>query len=533
MGNALLLPGGDAQVSRASPLSRLSNSVSGAVLGLILYVATVALIAWNEGDYVSQKAVLASAESAVETFACNDTRMARGGHALVFLQGCALANLPLWSDSSNFDFGEDSRGAWMATTLEMWQWKEALTQSPRHCDQPSYSSSCRVRGCTAGYIFPDSTLDPPSTGACNPSTMPSTPAGGKRLAADGVVSAGAVTLNRAQIQQMASSRPLMPHNAPLSLEYDVALPVATLTPENARLSSNGVTTVRQGSAPRIGDVEASFAIAAATEVTLLAAVNAQGMMVPWRSQVESATGGASGSGTSINRLAEGSISLEDLLLAMHDELEERVWGLRLLCLLLSCLSLFLVLSPAAAAPRTCLPCIGQLIGELAGSVVCCASLLLGLSTFLITTALCWLWFRPAVALPLLLIAALLIAFLVRLRRRRGMMHHAAVAGGFAGRGREGFLAQQQLLPFGVAPSSHTVGGRAGGASSYHHDEGSGCCYPSLGSSAGMAPAGGCCAQQGMVIPQAVAVAVPMGQPVQMDEAVPTGQPVPPLGHSVA
>ena len=162
---------GDARVSREGPFARLTSSIHGALFGIVLYVATIALIAWNEGDYVTQKAVLASAESAVEVFACNDTRVHHDGQALVFLEGCTLGHLPLWKSSSGgFDFGGDSVGAWMETKIEMWQWKEtehsskredtdggrttvrwwthraawraSLTPSPRHCDQPGYSSAC-------------------------------------------------------------------------------------------------------------------------------------------------------------------------------------------------------------------------------------------------------------------------------------------------------------------------------------------------------------------------------------------------------
>ncbi len=74
----------------------------------------------------------------------------------------------------------------------------------------------------------------------------------------------------------------------------------------------------------------------------------------------------------------------------------KVWMIRVVSLLLFFISPYLVLQPIALAPEI-VPCIGQMIADLVGCAVCCASLLIGFSTFLLVTALCWIWFRPSVA----------------------------------------------------------------------------------------------------------------------------------------
>ena len=117
--------------------------------------------------------MVAQAAAAAIQFPCDSGGSTpNDGKTLVFLQGCNLGGLPVWSGATDFHY--EASGAWLSTTVEMFQWREtkhteehrdgsggkttvawythsrawsaAVEASPTHCDQPDYSAGCGVRG---------------------------------------------------------------------------------------------------------------------------------------------------------------------------------------------------------------------------------------------------------------------------------------------------------------------------------------------------------------------------------------------------
>ena len=66
--------------------------------------------------------------------------------------------------------------------------------------------------------------------------------------------------------------------------------------------------------------------------------------------------------------------------------------------------------------------------ELVGRAVCCASLLVGLSWFLLVTGACWVWFRPLVGVPLMLVGLGLVGGLLHDRKKRRAQRPPALLG---------------------------------------------------------------------------------------------------------
>ena len=170
------------------------------------------------------------------------------------------------------------RGAWLDVSVEMYQWEEhrhsrtikdssgggsstvmwwthaavwssRLIASPTHCDRASSSQPCRVSHCTGGYSFPESTQRVPSTGACNPSSMPSSPVGGKSFARERTVLLGPVSIDAAQLRMLTSGRTVVPsHLRQQRLDEVVNLPLAAVSPKNSYWNGREAVTVptRQG-----------------------------------------------------------------------------------------------------------------------------------------------------------------------------------------------------------------------------------------------------------------------------------------------
>ena len=527
-------------------MSRICDSLAASVLGCFLFLVALVWSAWSEGHYVTQLEVIQSARAAAVQYSCDSPDIVgTPQNELIFLEGCSLSNLPTWTDTQTdgFDYGDDASGAWFRSSTSMWQWtqtehsetqgsgdskrtyrwwthravwKDRLLDSPTECDQPSYDAACRVPACRSGYEYPASTMSPPSAGACNPSVWPASPPPGTRYAPDGSVSVNAqnsVTLNSEQLRQLTSSRVVSPTNVPSTLGAAVPLPVERLSPSNTRrTASGGVTTMGDSSIPRIGDVTTTFTVASATHATLLAAVNAQGKMVPWHAGV---TARVPGSPTTVNKLAEGSVSRAELLDVMDGELLEGVWAMRVLTLIMFVLSTYLALRPIAVAP-TAVPCIGPMVGDLLGCAVGCAAVVLGCSSFLTVTALCWIAFRPGVGIVLLLLALLLAGGFWRLSLRRRRRQRAAGA-------LTGPLTQTQMPEdnCGTRWSDGSVEGPNGNRVYPQQQQPPAAvampvASPLMDGTHGMYPSGG--------VSLAVAEAVPMGQAVVMQEVVPLGLP---------
>ena len=106
----------------------------------------------------------------------------------------------------------------------------------------------------------------------------------------------------------------------------------------------------------MGDTRVRWAVSAASEASVLAAVGAGGVMVPWRSGVRAKVAGLK---QTLNELREGAVPLDEFFDALHAEAAGQVWALRLLSLFLFWLGLVLFTRPIAIAPDF-VSCIGRL-----------------------------------------------------------------------------------------------------------------------------------------------------------------------------
>jgi len=423
-------------VTHQSFASRMCGGLCGSLFGVAIYLLTFLLAGWNEGAYISGLEVLEHAYEVVDEHPCNAASLPQDG-SLVFLEGCQLAGLPEWP-AGEFQLSGPRTGAWFETAVEMYQWREVqhsetrkdavgggsttvywysherrwfstAQPSPQNCDQSRPTDPCKPSTeCHAGQ------------GHCNP-PLPASPLSGKQTAQTGAIRVGeAARLNSAQLGQLKSRRPLTPASEVLRGE-PATLPLASLLPRNCRWDGAWATSAPPGG-PRVGDTRVRWAVSAASEASVLAAVGAGGVMVPWRSGVRAKVAGLK---QTLNELREGAVPLDEFFDALHAEAAGQVWALRFLSLFLFWLGLVLFTRPIAIAPDL-VPCIGPAIGDLAGCLLALAALAAALTTSLLVTAFFWLWFRPAVGVPLLLLALAAGCLMLRLRRRASRGKRARV-----------------------------------------------------------------------------------------------------------
>ena len=109
----------DVVVTRRSWLNRLGDSLMGALIGLILVIAAVAMLWWNEGRSAWRIETLSEGRDAVVSVAAAKLDAGNDGK-LVHISGAANAAKRLTDD----EFGVSVNALRLKRTVEMYQWQQ-------------------------------------------------------------------------------------------------------------------------------------------------------------------------------------------------------------------------------------------------------------------------------------------------------------------------------------------------------------------------------------------------------------------------
>ena len=167
-------------------------------------------------------------------------------------------------------------------------------------------------------------------------------------------------------------------------------------------------------APRTGDMRLTWAVNAAQEASVAAAVGADGRFTPWQSSIRCPS---SASITSFQQLLEGGKTHSQLIQYAEDALATSTWVGRFASLLFMVIGYFMLFQPLSVAPDI-IPCIGPFIGGAVGCVIFFVSILCGMAMWLLVTAICWMFFRPLVGVPMFCGSVGMVALAVHAQRRQ-------------------------------------------------------------------------------------------------------------------
>lgn len=107
------------EVTSVSWFGRIKRSVGAVVIGLVLIVAMIVLLFWNEGRAVTTARSLAEGASAVVSVPADRVDAANDGK-LIHVSGAVTTN----ATPSDPDFGIAAQGIRLVRGVEMYQWKE-------------------------------------------------------------------------------------------------------------------------------------------------------------------------------------------------------------------------------------------------------------------------------------------------------------------------------------------------------------------------------------------------------------------------
>lgn len=358
------------KTSRVSWGQRLMQSIAGVVGGMVLVLAAVGGLWWNEGRAVNTAKGLKEGAAAVTTVSPDRVDPSNTGQ-LVHISGQAVSQDTLRDPL----LGVAETAIALIREVEMYQWQEerrtetrtAVGGSEERVTTYNYKPDWSSRHIDSSRFYQAATHR-------NPAVFPIE---SETRRADNVA-LGAFRLSPALIAQIRESRPYA-----LGAEQVASLPERFR--ERANTDQPGWLYIGDPMLPEIGDMRIRLQIVRDQPVSVLA-----------RQIDNTFEAHASSHGTTIQRLMPGILSAEAMFDQMVRENTMMTWGLRFGGLLMMMIGFGLILKPIKVTFDV-LP----MLGSIAGAGIGVISLVLGLVLSLSTIALAWLFYRPLLSIVLI------------------------------------------------------------------------------------------------------------------------------------
>lgn len=377
--------------------SRMSSSIGGVCIGVLLFFGSGGLLFWNEGRAVKRQADLdegrgiyvdigfVSSDSVIDT--------TKNGN-LVYVFGELNSN-----NSTLYDelFGLDAAdvGALKYHRIsEMYQWKE---ESSSRTESTSGGGTKTVTEYSYRKVWSESLISSSSfkkSGYNNPSTL--LVDGLYILAED--VSLGTYDLGNSILQDFNwytdwYSPPVDESNIQFS-GY-----TTTVFSDEVMIEKNPGTT-------QIGDTRVHFEVVL-PDIVSIVAMQSYSVSDDTQSLVPYITEG----GRELYLTSRGEKSAEALFQEAEDANTTLTWILRAVGFALMVLSITIVLAPLSVFFDV-IPLCGNLIGDCVGGISCCISLIISIPVTLLVISIAWIFYRPifAIGAAVMLVLLLVIFF---------------------------------------------------------------------------------------------------------------------------
>ena len=373
--------------------SRLGSSIKGIVTGLVLFVVGFPLLFWNEGNTIKTRKALEEGEGACVSLESNQTVDPEMNGKLVHVSGRAETEEVL----SDAIFGVSDKAIRLERVVEMYQWRE----DSRTTEKKNVGGSV-TQTTTYSYrqVWTDEVLDSSDyheAGHDNPGVKEFE--NERQQAA--FVSFGAFTLAPEQISRIGGAQAFVfPQGYTCAVDRVTVQGNYIYVPNSeTRLNEkNNRNVVAQ---PRIGDMRVSFRIVRPHDISIVAVQNGD-------------TFGAyvAKNGKKVSLLSDGVKSREEMFADAQSANTFMCWILRLVGFLLMLFGIKAVLKPISVLGDV-LPFVGDIL-EIGIGIVAFA---IAAPCALVTIAIAWLFYRPLVAIPLL-VAAVAIIVWARSKRKK-------------------------------------------------------------------------------------------------------------------
>lgn len=377
------------ETTRVSWLSRLKNSAVGLLIGLLLILAMVWLLFWNEGRTIREARSLAEGAGLVVSVGSGTLDPANEDR-LIHVTGGVTTPEQLFDPV----FGVRAEGVRLLRKVEMYQWKEDVRS-----DTVTKVGGGEETTTTYSYVKIWSDEPQDSAGFKVPSGHENPPMAihGERFEVT-EAKLGAFDLDERVLARIEGERPVA-----LTKEQLTAIGIAAGGKLASRVDDGAFLGI-DPTAPSIGDYRIAYTVVPLGTASVVG-MQSGGGLAPYRTTV----------GNEILLVEEGAVPSARMFAAAEADNALLKWLLRAVGLLFLFVAFTLVMSPLGVLADV-LPALGGLVRLGTGLIAFALTALVGAAT--IATA--WFWYRPllaiAVAVAGMAIAGLL-TYLGRLRPR--------------------------------------------------------------------------------------------------------------------
>lgn len=388
------MPDSFVETTSTSWLSRIAQSITGVLLGLLFVIASIILLFWNEGRAVQTERSLSEGGQVVVDVAAAPIAPANEGK-LIHVSGDAEAGTPI----TDRTFAVSQVALHLVRVAEMYQWREDKHQETR---KSLGGSEETVTTYTYKRVWSDRAIESQNfrhpDGHANPQ---------KQYQALSLTATDA-TLGAFQLD--AAVLNLLPTRTSLQLDPQAADPLKPRIP-NAQIVDGKIFIGATADSPQIGDYRISYVYAPPGPVSAVGRQAGSGI-APYQTRA----------GDRLLMADLGPQSAADMFKEAERNNMILAWALRLGGVFAMWLGAFFVLRPLVVVADV-VPLIGSVLGAGAGLVALAFTLIVAATVI----ALAWFWYRPLVALTAIAIG-LVAGFAVhRLAARRSAARPGAAA----------------------------------------------------------------------------------------------------------
>jgi hypothetical protein len=386
------------EVTSTSWFGRIGRSIGGVFIGLILIVLMVIGLFWNEGRAVQTARSLAEGAGAVVSVSADSVDAANEGK-LVHVTGGVTTGAGL----SDPDFGIAAQGVRLSRHVEMYQWKEdsksettkKLGGGEETVTTYTYSRAWDDSAIdSSDFKHPDGHQNPPMEIQSSTDQMP-----------DGKL--GAFDLDKPVIDLIGGDKAL-----PLKPDQTQAIDDAYRGTKRVSVVDGRIYLGLNPTSPVLGDYRISYELAPLGIISVIGK-QAGSRFDPYRTQA----------GDALLMVDTGDVPADKMFAEAVTANTIITWLLRGVGLLLLAIGFGLLLSPLGVVLDV-IPFLGSMARAGTGIIAFFLAILVGT----VTIAIAWFWYRPLLALGIIVVGVVIAALVAKLGRARAAAPTPATPG---------------------------------------------------------------------------------------------------------
>ena len=367
--------------TRRSWFSRLGNSVVGVIIGLVLLVAMVVLLFWNEGRAVQTARSLIEGAGIVTSVPAAIIEPGNEGK-LVHVTG----DVETWHKPTDQTFGITAEGIRLERKSEMYQWKETsksdvkeeLGGAEETVTTYSYSKVWNDRPIdSARFKKPAGHDNPPMEIRSQEFQVPE-------------AGLGAFELSQRLMSMVGGAR-----DVSISPDLTSAIETAYSGTKRVTVADGRIYLGFNSTQPAVGDYRISYRLVPLGPVSVIGKQSGHGFQ-SYQTQA----------GDALLMIETGNLPADQMFESAQSANTIMTWILRVVGVIFLWIGFALFMSPLRVVAAV-IPFLGRLVGV--GTSI--AALLLAVLVGTVTIAIAWFWYRPLLSLAII-VAGFAIAYAV-------------------------------------------------------------------------------------------------------------------------